>query len=203
MRLNKISRRRFLKGAGIAALAVAAAGVLTGCDGGSSGNKVTPNPTPTTKPVNVTYVLDEDGTTVCTDTINVDVTKLDVTNPTISGSELTLPEKFAKDYKVMDGDYPISVNDGKYEMTVIVAKITVPEGKEQVKLKFYTKNAFTGEETDVTDKILEGRTVLVDKDAKTADVSDVVLPTDEYKILDNTAYIDEVRVAHVLVGRNL
>lgn len=31
MRLDKISRRRFLKGAGVAALAVAAAGVLAGC----------------------------------------------------------------------------------------------------------------------------------------------------------------------------
>ena len=34
MRLDMISRRRFLKSAGVAALAVAAAGVLAGCDGG-------------------------------------------------------------------------------------------------------------------------------------------------------------------------
>lgn len=36
MRLDMISRRRFLKSAGAAALAVAAAGVLAGCDGNSS-----------------------------------------------------------------------------------------------------------------------------------------------------------------------
>ena len=36
MRLDMISRRRFLKSAGVAALAVAAAGVLAGCDGNSS-----------------------------------------------------------------------------------------------------------------------------------------------------------------------
>lgn len=31
--MSNISRRKFLKGAGVAALAVAAAGVLTGCSG--------------------------------------------------------------------------------------------------------------------------------------------------------------------------
>lgn len=40
MRLDMISRRRFLKSAGAAALAVAAAGVLAGCDGGDSSSKV-------------------------------------------------------------------------------------------------------------------------------------------------------------------
>ena len=40
MRLAMISRRRFLKSAGVAALAVAAAGVLAGCDGGDSSSKV-------------------------------------------------------------------------------------------------------------------------------------------------------------------
>lgn len=40
MRLDMISRRRFLKSAGVAALAVAAAGVLAGCDGGDSSSKV-------------------------------------------------------------------------------------------------------------------------------------------------------------------
>lgn len=49
MRLDMISRRRFLKTAGAAALAVAAAGVLAGCDGGSSNGgsgNVTPDPVP-------------------------------------------------------------------------------------------------------------------------------------------------------------
>ena len=32
--MSNISRRKFLKGAGVAALAVAAAGVLTGCSNG-------------------------------------------------------------------------------------------------------------------------------------------------------------------------
>ena len=59
MRLDMISRRRFLKSAGVAALAVAAAGVLAGCDGNSSskvpGTEVPDVPGTTSKKVNVIF----------------------------------------------------------------------------------------------------------------------------------------------------
>lgn len=60
MRLDMISRRRFLKSAGAAALAVAAAGVLAGCDGGDSSSKVPGTEVPdvpgtTSKKVNVIF----------------------------------------------------------------------------------------------------------------------------------------------------
>ena len=199
--MSNISRRNFLKGAGVAALAVAAAGVLTGC-GNNGGNKVTPAPTPTTKPVQVKYVLDKDlVTVVCPQTINVDFTKLDVANPVISSEELTLPEKFQKDYSIVAGNYPISKDkDGGYSLTVIVR-----ETKGQVPLVFYVKNGFTGAETDVTKDVLPGRTVLVDADATTVDVSDVQLPVGcVYKIMDTTAEIkveNHKRVARVWVGK--
>ena len=202
--MSNISRRKFLKGAGVAALAVAAAGVLAGC-GSSSGNKVTPTPTPTTKSVQVKYVLDKDFVTVVgSQTINVDFTKLDVTKPTISSKDLTLPEKYQKDYSIVAGNYPITKGkDGEYSLTVIVTKITV---EDQVPVVFYVKNGFTGAETDVTEQVLKGRTVLVDADATTVDVSDVQLPDDcGYKIMDNTAKVelDEngKRVVRVWVGR--
>ena len=199
--MSNISRRKFLKGAGVAALAVAAAGVLTGC---GSDKKVTPTPTPTTKPVQVTYVL-EDGTTAFTGTINVDITKLDVTNPVLTDRDLTLPKKYQKDYSITEGNYYITKGeDGKYLLTVVVAKITVTPGKEQVPVVFYVKNYMTGE-TDVTASVLTGRTVPVDADATTVDVSDVQLPDGcGYKIMDNTAEIkvvDGKRVAHVWVGK--
>ena len=199
--MSNISRRKFLKGAGVAALAVAAAGVLTGC-GSSGGNKVTPAPTPTTKPVQVKYVLDKDLVTVVgSQTINVDITKLDVTNPVISSEELTLPEKYQKDYSIVAGNYPISKGkDGEYSLTVIVRTV-----KGQVPVVFYVKNGFTGAETDVTEKVLKGRTVLVDADATTVDVSDVQLPDDcGYKIMDNTAKVEVEngkRVVRVWVGQ--
>lgn len=199
--MSNISRRNFLKGAGVAALAVAAAGVLTGC-GSSGGNKVTPAPTPTTKPVQVKYVLDKDLVTVVgSQTINVDITKLDVTNPVISSEELTLPEKYQKDYSIVAGNYPISKGkDGEYSLMVIVR-----ETKGLVPVVFYVKSAFNSDETDVTEKVLPGRKVLVDADATTVDVSDVQLPDNcGYKIMDNTAEIkvvDGKRVARVWVGK--
>ena len=195
--MSNISRRKFLKGAGVAALAVAAAGVLTSC---GSGNKVTPTPTPTTKPVQVKYVLDKDLVTVVgSQTINVDITKL--TNPTLSSGDLTLPEEYQKDYSIVAGNYPIvKGKDGEYSLTVIVRTV-----KGQVPVAFYVKNGFTGAETDVTEKVLKGRTVLVDADATTVDVSDVQLPDDcGYKIMDNTAEIKVEggkRVARVWVAQ--
>lgn len=195
--MSNISRRKFLKGAGVAALAVAAAGVLTSC---GSGNKVTPTPTPTTKPVQVKYVLDKDLVTVVgSQTINVDITKL--TNPTLSSGDLTLPEEYQKDYSIVAGNYPIvKGKDGEYSLTVIVRTV-----KGQVPVVFYVKNGFTGAETDVTEKVLKGRTVLVDADATTVDVSDVQLPDDcGYKIMDNTAEIKVEggkRVARVWVAQ--
>lgn len=195
--MSNISRRNFLKGAGVAALAVAAAGVLTSC---GSGNKVTPTPTPTTKPVQVKYVLDKDLVTVVgSQTINVDITKL--TNPTLSSGDLTLPEKYQKDYSIVAGNYPIvKGKDGEYSLTVIVRTV-----KGQVPVVFYVKNGFTGAETDVTEKVLKGRTVLVDADATTVDVSDVQLPDDcGYVIMDKTAEIKVEggkRVARVWVAQ--
>lgn len=66
MRLDMISRRRFLKSAGAAALAVAAAGVLSGCDGGDSSSKVpgtdTPNvPEVTSKQVKIIFADVDNG----------------------------------------------------------------------------------------------------------------------------------------------
>ena len=195
--MSNISRRKFLKGAGVAALAVAAAGVLTGC-GNNGGNKVTPAPTPTTKPVQVEYVLGDFVTVVGSQTINVDVTKLD--EPTISSKELTLPEKLQKDYSIVAGNYPINKGkDGEYSLRVIVR-----ETKSQVPVVFYVKY-FGGTETDVTEQVLKGRTVLVDADATTVDVSDVQLPDGcGYEIMNTTAEIkvvDGKRVARVWVGK--
>ena len=58
--MTKITRRSFLKGAGVAALAVAAAGVMTGCKQENVPGTDIPNvPTVTSKTVNV-YFFDAD-----------------------------------------------------------------------------------------------------------------------------------------------
>ena len=66
--MSNISRRKFLKGAGVAALAVAAAGVLAGCSNGGD-TPVIPN---VTKKVTVIFVCNgvtagKDGSVVVND----------------------------------------------------------------------------------------------------------------------------------------
>ena len=206
--MSNISRRKFLKGAGVAVLAVAASGVLAGC---GSGNKVTPAPTPTTKSVDVTYVL-EDGTKVTTKAINVDFTKLKVTNYGFAGlTKEDLKPNVPETYSIVDvNNYYITEKDGKYSLTVVVAKTTVTPGKEQVPLVFYVKKDFGRTEEDVTASVLNGatRTVSVDAGATTVDVSDVQLPVGcGYEIKNNIAEIkvdkDGNRVARVWVSRVL
>ena len=69
--MSNISRRKFLKGAGVAALAVAAAGVLAGC----SGNDVPSMPGVTAKDVTVIFV-DRDGKKIDTTVVkNVKLTE--------------------------------------------------------------------------------------------------------------------------------
>ena len=71
--MSNISRRQFLKGAGVATLAVAAAGVLAGC----SGPDVPDVPGVTTRPVTVIFMKDEGNgvTNVVGETAKIDVLK--------------------------------------------------------------------------------------------------------------------------------
>lgn len=142
MKLKTISRRSFLKGAGVTALAVAAAGMMTACGDSSSSKKdpVTPTPTPTTKEVTVKYVTG--GTfeqVVCTDTINVDVTKLDAANPTIPSSSLTVPADFSAKWEIKSDveEWPIQkAEDGNYYVTVFVEAKHVATDNETVTIKY-------------------------------------------------------------------
>ena len=83
--MSNISRRKFLKGAGVAALAVAAAGVLTGC----SGNDVPSIPGVTAKDITVNFV-DYDGKLIGSDLKkNVPVDQYNM-----NSSEVTAPKGY-------------------------------------------------------------------------------------------------------------
>ena len=83
--MSNISRRKFLKGAGVAALAVAAAGVLAGC----SGNDVPSIPDVTAKDVTVKFV-DRKGKEVGTTVVkNVPLTQYNMNT-----SEVTAPDGY-------------------------------------------------------------------------------------------------------------
>ena len=74
--MSNISRRQFLKGAGVATLAVAAAGVLAGCSGNDVPD-VPAVPGVTARPVMVIFMEDRgnNGTVVVGETAKIDVLK--------------------------------------------------------------------------------------------------------------------------------
>ena len=129
MRLDMISRRRFLKSAGVAALAVAAAGVLAGCDG-NSGSKVpgtdTPNvPEVTSKPVKIIFTdVDNGGAGVGNggDYYEHPVLKdATVVDPT------TIPlDKFPEGYDLADAT-PVEIIDNG---NMVFAKVPVKKGTQ-------------------------------------------------------------------------
>ena len=81
--MSNISRRKFLKGAGVAALAVAAAGVLAGC----SGNDVPSIPDVTAKDVTVKFV-DRNGKEVGTTVVkNVKLTETKMNSNDVEAPE--------------------------------------------------------------------------------------------------------------------
>lgn len=203
MKLKTISRRSFLKGAGVTALAVAAAGMMTACGDSSSSKKdpVTPNPTPTTKEVTVKYVIG--GTnpkTLCTDTINVDVTKLDAANPTIPSSSLTLPADFRTGYKIMDNENGWPIDVSKLEVTVYVEKVPVATDNETVTIKYTF-----GTKGDVTaDIVAKGAKATVEVPAGSDKLSTAgLLPsqaTFEYEAEEATVAIERMATNNGLVA---
>ena len=89
--MSNISRRQFLKGAGVATLAVAAAGVLAGCSG-NAGPDVPDVPGVTTRPVTVIFIKDDSkGEYIIVFVTDVTMTP---TKKTIDVKLLELPNNF-------------------------------------------------------------------------------------------------------------
>ena len=70
--MSNISRRKFLKGAGVAALAVAAAGVLAGCSGSTDSKPVVPPVKNPTKEEMILAAIDPEGKLTQTDVLDTD-----------------------------------------------------------------------------------------------------------------------------------
>ena len=70
--MSNISRRKFLKGAGVAALAVAAAGVLAGCSGNTDSKPVVPPVKNPTKEEMILAAIDPEGKLTQTDVLDSD-----------------------------------------------------------------------------------------------------------------------------------
>lgn len=90
--MSNISRRQFLKGAGVATLAVAAAGVLAGC----SKEDVPVIPEVTTRPVMVIFMADKGNgeTVVVGETAKIDVLKTEDSVKVADIDKKLLPEGY-------------------------------------------------------------------------------------------------------------
>lgn len=161
--MSNISRRQFLKGAGVATLAVAAAGVLAGC----SKEDIPQVPEVTTDIVTVYFfdkTLDNGKGGGVGDTYKMEVLKGDPLDPT------KIPaEAFPKGY-VLESEAPVKVEDdgnGKK-----LALVPVKQHKDVVTSTRYAKVTFqnyqTGKEVVKQFKIAE--------DAKQITVKDITLP---------------------------
>lgn len=169
MRLDMISRRRFLKSAGVAALAVAAAGVLAGCDGGNSSSKVPGTEVPdvpgtTSKKVNVIFTDVE----AAPGDANVGEYKdMSVLEDAKTVDPKSIPvDKLPKGYELADTT-PVDIFEAPngYDYVVVsVKKIPVTTRQVDIKLMCMTDNKF---ETGVA---------TISKDVNTVKPSEIVLP---------------------------
>lgn len=130
--MSNISRRQFLKGAGVATLAVAAAGVLTGC----SGNDAPAVPGVTTRPVTVIFMKDEGNgvTNVVGETAKIDVLKTENSVKVADIDKKLLPE----DYHLENENAVVEIrkDDSKGEYIIVfVTDVTMTPTKKTIDVK--------------------------------------------------------------------
>ena len=133
--MSNISRRKFLKGAGVAALAVAAAGVLAGCSGNDVPD-VPDVPGVTTRPVLVIFMKDEgDGkTNVVGETAKIDVLKTENSVKVADIDKKLLPE----DYHLENENAVVEIrkDDSKGEYIIVfVTDVTMTPTKKTIDVK--------------------------------------------------------------------
>ena len=166
MRLDMISRRRFLKSAGVAALAVAAAGVLAGCDGGSnsgSGN-VTPAPVPgATEDVNIIFFDDETSEIIGEGILKNVLKTADHVNTN------DIPEdQFPEGYHVAKPkDLEIRIKDDKKYIYVFVTDVTYTDISKKVEITLRDMSNYGA---------VIKTTATVNKDATTVMPKEIELP---------------------------
>ena len=136
--MSNISRRQFLKGAGVATLAVAAAGVLAGCSGnvGPDVPDVPDVPGVTTRPVLVIFMEDRgnNGTVAVGETAKIDVLKTENSVKVADIDKKLLPE----DYHLENENAVVEIrkDDSKGEYIIVfVTDVTMTPTKKTIDVK--------------------------------------------------------------------
>ena len=165
--MSNISRRKFLKGAGVAALAVAAAGVLAGC------SNVPDKPTPGVpdKTVHIYYMIGVQP--VNGEPVDITVNGL-ATYVTYETIHANIPANVAADYDCAKKNYDIE-KDGT--VTVKLQKKASAKPTKTVEIRYY----------DGTNPV--GGTELiysldVDEEATVVNLSKLGLEKTDYKLVD-------------------
>ena len=171
--MSNISRRKFLKGAGVAALAVAAAGVLAGCSGSTS---VPDKPTPGVpdKTVHIYYMIGVQPVNGEPVEISVNGLATYVTYETIHAN---IPANAAADYDCAKKNYDIE-KDGT--VTVKLQKKASAKPTKTVEIRYYEgTNPVGGTELIYS--------LDVDEEATVVNLSKLGLEKTSYKLAENEA----------------
>ena len=165
--MSNISRRQFLKGAGVATLAVAAAGVLAGC----SKEDVPVIPEVTTRPVMVIFMADKGNgeTVVVCETAKIDVLKTEDSVKVADIDKKLLPEGYHLENEKAVVEIRKDASKGEY-IIVFVTDVTYTPATKEVDIKVAITNPKAGEAVMTTVK------ANVKKDATTISAAEITLP---------------------------
>lgn len=164
--MSNISRRQFLKGAGVATLAVAAAGVLAGC----SKEDVPVIPEVTTRPVMVIFMADKgNGETVVVGETEIDVLKTEDSVKVADIDKKLLPEGYHLENEKAVVEIRKDASKGEH-IIVFVTDVTYTPATKEVDIKVAITNPKAGEAVMTTVK------ANVKKDATTISAAEITLP---------------------------
>ena len=165
--MSNISRRQFLKSAGVATLAVAAAGVLAGC----SKEDVPVIPEVTTRPVMVIFMADKGNgeTVVVGETAKIDVLKTENSVKVADIDKKLIPDTYHLENEKAVVEIRKDASKGEY-IIVFVTDVTYTPATKEVDIKVAITNPKAGEAVMTTVK------ATVKTDATTISAREITLP---------------------------
>ena len=168
--MSNISRRQFLKGAGVATLAVAAAGMLAGCTKEDIPD-VPVIPEVTTRPVMVIFMAGygAGNTHVVGEPVKIDVLKTENSVKVADIDKKLIPEDYHLENEEAVVEIRKDASKGEY-IIVFVTDVTYTPATKEVDIKVAITNPKAGEAVMTTVK------ANVKKDATTISAAEITLP---------------------------
>ena len=165
--MSNISRRQFLKGAGVATLAVAAAGVLAGC----SKEDVPVIPEVTTRPVLVIFMEDRGNgeTRVVGEPVKIDVLKTENSVKVADIDKKLIPDNYHLENEKAVVEIRKDTSKGEH-IIVFVTDVTYTPVTKEVDIKVAITNPKAGKAVMTTVK------ATVKTDATTISAREITLP---------------------------